>query len=338
MNTLASAVPFGLSRRQLLTGSAAIGLLGAVPRRVWADTPDLKGASIRAAYYKGQELLSLTAAGLTDTPYKVAYSEFGSGNLIIQAINAGAIDVGGMSEIPPVFAATAGSGVELKLIAIARGDVNNQVVLVPKESPARSIGDLKGKRVGYVRATTSHYYLIKMLREQGLTFSDIQPINLSPADGLAAFESGALDAWAIYGYSIQLAIAAVGARVLKTALGYLSGNYVVGVHPSVLTDPLKHAVVADYLRRLQKAYRWREDNKDQWTEILSKAIQVSRSIVHEQLYNESQPYRLAPVDDAAIQSQQAVADTFADAQLIPSPVNVAPLWDRSFNDVLSEAS
>jgi len=324
MNMSASAVPFGLSRRQILIGSAAIGLLGAMPRRVWADVPDLKGGSLRAAYFKGQELLSLTAAGLTDTPYKVAYSEFGAGNLIIQAINAGAIDIGGMSEIPPIFAATPGSGVELKLIAVARGDVNNQVVLVPKDSSIRSIGDLKGKRVGYVRATTSHYYLIKMLGEQGLTFRDIEPINLSPADGLAAFESGA--------------IAGVGARILKTALGYLSGNYVIGVHPSVLTDPLKHAVVADYLRRLQKAYRWREENKDQWAEILSKAIQVSRSIVHEQLDNESQPYRLAPVDDAAIESQQAVADTFTDAQLIPSPVKVAPLWDRSFNDVLSEAS
>lgn len=97
MNTLSRAVPFGLSRRQILSGSAAAGLLGVLPRRVWADAPDIKGASIRAAYYKGQELLSLTAAGLTDTPYKVAYSEFGSGNLIIQAINAGAIDVGGMS-------------------------------------------------------------------------------------------------------------------------------------------------------------------------------------------------------------------------------------------------
>ena len=41
--------------------------------------------------------------------------------------------------------------------------------------------DLKGKRVGYVRATTAHYFLSKQLAEAGLSFSDIQAINLSPS-------------------------------------------------------------------------------------------------------------------------------------------------------------
>jgi sulfonate transport system substrate-binding protein len=50
----------------------------------------------------------------------------------------------------------------------------------------------------------------------------------------------------------------------------------------------------------------------------------------------SAPSRLDPISDAAIASQQAVADTFAKAGVIPAKIDVRPLWDkrldqRSFN-------
>lgn len=109
-------------------------------------------------------------------------------------------------------------------------------MLVPKDSPIRSSADLKGKRVGYVRATTTQYYLTKMLAEVGLSFADIEAINLSVPDGAAAFRTGQLDAWAIYGYSVPLAQSNAGARVLKRANGYLSGNYPFFASPEAIAD------------------------------------------------------------------------------------------------------
>ncbi len=46
----------------------------------------------------------------------------------------------------------------LRLVAVLKGDVNNQVMLVPKGSAIKDVGELKGKRIGYVRSTTSHYF------------------------------------------------------------------------------------------------------------------------------------------------------------------------------------
>jgi len=316
-----------LSRRALLaTGAAAI----IPPAR--ADTPDFAGVTLRIATFKGQDATILPLAGLSNTPYTVEYYQFNSGQLEVEAMNAGAIDVGGWSEIPLAFAAAAQA--PIRAVAVLRGDVNDQVVLVPKDSAISSIADLKGKRVGYVRATTSHYYLLRMLWAAGLQFSDIQAINLSPTDGAAAFRAGDLDAWAIYGYAINFALADGSARVLRTARGILSGNYFVGASPAAIADPKLRPAIADYLVRLAKGYQWTETHKEQWCEALSTVIHVPLPFVQAQFFHESQPEAVVPITDAAIASAQQVADTFVKAGLIPAQVDVAPYFDRSFADVI----
>jgi sulfonate transport system substrate-binding protein len=169
---------------------------------------------------EGDPRLLFRAAGVKAERFDIDYSEFASGHLIVEALNADSLDIGGMSEIPPIFAA-ASTIQSFRQIAINHGDVNNQVVLVPRRSQAKDIADLKGKRVGYVRATTTHYFLIRMLEEAGLSWGDIEPIAMGVSDGAAAFSQGALDAWAIYGFPIQRAIATEGARILRTAYGIL---------------------------------------------------------------------------------------------------------------------
>lgn len=321
-----------LTRRQSLSLAAGAAMAAASPRLRAAD---LSGVTLRVATYKGQDETLLPAAHLLNTPYRVEYAEFAGGNLIVEAMNAGAVDFGSWSEIPLVFAAA--SDANVKAIAVLKGDVNRQAVIIPQNSAIRSIADLRGKRVGYVRATTSHYYLLKMLQQAGLGFRDITPINLSPTDGRAAFQAGALDAWAIYGYAIDFAIAQDGARVLKTAVGILSGNYLAGARPAALADPALRAAIADYLGRVRRGYDWSESHKSTWAPILARAVGVPESFIAHGLATESQRYQLAPVDAAAIASCQDVADVFANARLLPHAVNVAPYFDTSLNAILAQS-
>ncbi len=245
---------------------------------------------------------------------------------MLEAVAAGALDIASGSEIPPTFAAV--SGAQVKLVAVIRGDVNEQVVLVPVGSTVRSIADLRGKRVGYVRATTTHYYLFRMLEQAGLSWSDIQPINLTPSDGQAAFRAGGLDAWAIYGYSVPLARQS-GARVLRTAAGILSGNYPYFAAPDALADPARRAALVDHLGHIARAFRWLDTHHAEYAAAQAPLIGVPEASVRELLDNASQPRRLTRPDEGAIASHQAVADTFQRAGLIPHHVDVAPLWDRS---------
>ncbi len=330
-----SAVGWPVTRRGLLRlGAGACGALalGGIVPPVRAAVPGPE-TTLRIADYKALDGLALESAGQLPTPYKAAFSEFASGNLIVEAINAGAIDLGSSSEIPPAFGVTAGA--RLSVVAVVKDDVNWQVVLVPPDSPIRTIADLKGKRVGYVRATTTQYYLAKMLGEAGLRFTDIKAVALTPAEGQSAFEQGSLDAWAIYGYSVPAAIKK-GARVLKTSNGYLSGNYLYLASPDALADPAKSAAIGDILLRLRRAFAWRAANLETWAKIHSTAIGVPLEVDLEILRKNSRQRDLAPITDADVASAQNVADTFHQLGVLPRRIDFAPAFDRRFTDILSQ--
>ena len=316
----------GLAGGLLLTGCGQ-GKLAAAGAGVLRASVTGKG--------DGDTRLLLKTVGLSPKGYSVHYSDFQSGHLVIEALNAGSLDYGGMSEIPPVFAA-ASTVQSFRQIGVMQGDVNNQVVLVPNGSKIDDLRGLKGKRVGYVRATTSQYFLIRMLESVGLGWDDITPVALNVSDGAAAFSQGSLDAWAIYGFPIQRAIATEGARVLKTALGFLSGNYLVSAHVDALADPRKVEIIGDYIRLIRRALAWSASHQDEWAAVVSKDIGVSLAYVRDQFARKSDVYHLKPVTEAAIKSQQDVANLFAEQKLIPKAVDVRPLWDDRFNSIIQE--
>ena len=76
---------------------------------------DLASVTLRIATYKGQSATMLPAAHQDSTPYRVVYSEFASGNLIVEAMNAGAVDIGSWSEIPTAFVAASGADISAPL-------------------------------------------------------------------------------------------------------------------------------------------------------------------------------------------------------------------------------
>lgn len=320
----------------MLAGCLASGalLVGCGRSQKSATAPDVLRASVTGKG-DGDTRLLFQASGIRPEGFSVHYSDFQSGHLVIEALNAGSLDYGGMSEIPPVFAA-ASNVQSFRQIAVAHGDVNNQVVLVPKGSKIDDLRGLKGKRVGYVRATTSQYFLIRMLESVGLGWNDITPVALTVSDGSAAFSQGSLDAWAIYGFPIQRAIATEGARILKTARGFLSGNYLVSAHVDALADPRKVEIIGDYIRLVRRGYAWAAAHQDQWAVVVAKSIGVPLAYVRDQFDRKSDVYELRPVTQAAIASQQDVADLFAEQKLIPRAVDVRPLWDDRFNTIIQE--
>lgn len=314
-------------------GFGALGLLSACGTAATVGEPSLR-ASVTGKG-DGDTRLLLKTAGIAPEGFLVDYSEFQSGHLVVEAFNAHSLDYGGMSEIPPVFAA-ASTAQNFRQIAVAHGDVNNQVVLIPRGSKVAGLADLKGKRVGYVQATTSQYFLIRMLHSVGLEWKDITPVAMNVSDGMAAFSSGALDAWAIYGFPIQRAIAVDGASILKTALGFLSGNYLVAAHVDALADPVKVDLIGKYLRVTRRAYAWAAAHQDEWAKVIATEINVPLAYVQDQFRRKSDVFTLHPVDEGAIRSQQEVADLFAREKLIPRAVDVRPLWDDRFNSILQE--
>lgn len=330
---------FILPRRSLLLGGLSLLALAGCgketpPQQTAASgSPAADATALRIGTYRGQYQEFFSEAGVAQFPYGVSYSYFAGGNLIAEAINGGSIDIGSMSEIPPIFIASANA--PMRLVATIKGEVTSQVVLVPEKSAIQTVADLKGKRIGYVRATTSHYILLRLLQEAGIGWDDITPVALSPQDGLAAFGRGDLDAWIIYGVQGSQARLTYKARVLTDGRGRLSGNYVFAASTSALADEGKRKAIADFLRRVTRAYQWADQNPDAWAARLSKETGVAPEIFLLQHRERDRPYELAKVEPEAIQSQQQVADAFADAGLIPAKIDVAKLWDDRLNGLLA---
>ncbi|MBV8621361.1 MAG: ABC transporter substrate-binding protein, partial [Curvibacter sp.] len=296
------------------------------------DPADLGRVTLRIGTYKGNWRALLTAAKLTDTPYRIEWRELNNGVLHIEALNGDALDLGSGSEIPALFAAR--QKAQVRFVAVVREDLNNQVTVARKDAPIRSIADLKGKRVGYVRATTAHYFLSKQLAEAGLGFSDINAINLSPADGLSAFDRGDLDAWAIYGYNGQIARLKYGARVLKTGVGYLSGNFPIYANPKSISQPATQAAIGDYLLRLRRAYLWANQNYLEYARVIADETRIPVGDLIELWNNRSEDFDLRGVSDAVVSGHQEVADTFLKLGVLDGPAQVAPLWDRRYDRLI----
>ncbi|WP_338422332.1 ABC transporter substrate-binding protein [Acetobacter musti] len=330
-----SVFDISLSRRrfsQVVSGIAGLGVAGPGLAGRYARAAGLSALSsvtLRVASFRGMESCLLPALGLDDFPYRVVFSEFSSGNLIAQAISADAVDVGGWSEIPLVFIAAAQARVAV--VATTDGPTTDQALMVPAGSSARSVGDLRGKRVGYIRSTTSHYFLIRMLDQAGMSFSDIVPVALGPSQGLTAMQAGSLDAWATYGYVIQRLQAEGSARILESAADILSGHYFIGANPLHLEDDLFRRAVADYIHRVGRAYEILSADKQRWAKIVSPVITVPEPEVLSYLQNQNRPYHPRAWTGSDIEGVEKVARVFVRERLIPGDTDVR----KVFSDALS---
>src|SRR5271156_3459250 len=102
----------------------------------------------------------LTAAGLLNTlPFHVTWSDFTSGPPMLEAMASGAVDIGGVGDAPPVFAASGGEQVEIVgARSVASGD--QDALVVPKGSSITSIQQLKGKKIAYGSGSSANYHLL----------------------------------------------------------------------------------------------------------------------------------------------------------------------------------
>ncbi|MFD0693051.1 ABC transporter substrate-binding protein [Paenibacillus sp. GCM10027628] len=281
--------------------------------------------------------LGFKEAGLDNTPYKVQYSVFQGGNLQLEAMAANNLDLGSTSEIPPLFASLAANGGNFKVIASFESTTLNQEVVIPKGSPLKSVAELKGKKVAYVSSTTAHYFLVKILQQAGLSWTDIEAVPLSTSDGLSALISGKVDALASYGNAI-ISAHQNGATLLASAKDILSGNFLYEATPDAINDPVKHAAIVDYLTRLNKFYEWSRNNQQKWAEITaSNTKQPVEQALDTLKQGEAQrPSKLSANFQKAIASQQDVADALSSVGLLKSKIDVNAIWSKSFEEELKK--
>lgn len=254
---------------------------------------------------------------------KVEWTEFPSGPPLLEALNAGAVDIGQTGEAPPIFAQAANAG--FVYIGHEPPAPKGEAILVPKNSPIKSVAELKGKKIALNKGSNVHYLLVKVLEKAGIKYSDVQPEFLAPADGLAAFENGAVDAWAIWDPYQASAESTVGARTLADGTDAVENNqFYLASKSFVATNP---RIVDVVLAALADVDHWAAGNASTVARQLTAGIGIPAPVLEIAL--KRQTYGVSPLDDHTIAQQQAIADTFYLLHLLPKPITVSDAVRRT---------
>lgn len=311
----------------LVSGCSAAAGAGNQPAKVSGKAG---GVVLRVGDQKAGSRALLAAAGLLDgTSYQIRWSEFAAGPPLLEALHANAIDVGAVGDTPPIFAAAGGN--PIRLVAATYSQPAGSAILVAKDSPIGTLAGLKGRKVALAKGSSANAHLLNALASVGLTFADIQPAYLAPADALAAFTQGSVDAWAIWDPYTALAQEKTGARVLVDGSGGLLSGLGFNVSsPAALGDKAKVAAIHDYLGRLAKARQWTRTHHDAWSVSWAKEAGIPESVAKVAVERADQ--HAVPIDDALVAAEQQTADAFSRAGLIPAKVDITAVVDRRFND------
>jgi len=253
-------------------------------------------------------------------PNDVQWVQFQAGPPMMEAMNAGAIDIGYTGESPPVFAQAA--GVDFVYIAALPTTGDNHGVLVRRDSSFQRVSDLRGKRVAFTKATSAHYVALRVLAAAGLAPADIRTVYLPPAEGRAAIDSGSVDAWIIWDPFYADAARDPALRTLTDGAAAPSGDYILGRRAYVAGH---HDIVVATARAVIAAGVWGEQHKSDLAHLMSGVTGVDESA--ELVTAQRATYRYGFMDEAAIRRQQGVADLFAAQYLLPARIDVrAAVW------------
>ncbi len=182
-----------LSRRTLVTLLAAGPALAAAPARA----APLRELRLDWATYNPVSLVlrqqELLEAEFARDGIAVRWVQSAGSNKALEFLNAGSLD----------FGSTAGAAA---LIGRAGGNPIRSVyvfshpewtaLVTQRDSPIRTVADLRGQRIAVTRGTDPHIFLIRALAGAGLSERDVKLVLLQHADGRTALERGDVAAWA----------------------------------------------------------------------------------------------------------------------------------------------
>ncbi|WP_342321259.1 sulfonate ABC transporter substrate-binding protein [Kosakonia sp. BYX6] len=282
--------------------------------------------ALRIGYQKGSVSMVLAKShGLLEKRYpntKISWIEFPAGPQMLEALNVGSIDLGSTGDIPPIFAQAAGA--DLLYVGAEPAKPKAEVILVAQNSPIKTVADLKGRKVAFQKGSSSHNLLLRALQQAGLTFSDIQPVYLSPADARAAFQQNNVDAWAIWDPYYSAALLQGGVRVLKDGETLKqTGSFYLAARPYAEQNG---AFIQGVLDTFSEADALTISQRDESVALLAKTMGLPQPVIAT-YFDHRPPTKITPVNDATAALQQQTADLFYDNHLVPKKVDIrSRIW------------
>jgi sulfonate transport system substrate-binding protein len=256
---------------------------------------------------------------------RVKWISFQGGPPMMEAMAAGGIDIGNVGNLPPVFAQAAGN--PIVYVAATGSNAGAQAIIVPKNSPIKTLADLKGKKLAIQKGTALQYFALKALASAKLTLKDIQPVYLTIPDSTTAFEGGNVDALPIgdpYLASKELndtvRVLVRGSDVAPQRAFYIATQNFTKNHPDLIK------VILEEQRKVEE---WAKANPNEVAKVLAEQTKYKPEAWEFAL--KRRPYfGVFDIKDEFVSEQQQVVDLFYTQKLIPKTFQVKDaIWKSS---------
>jgi len=189
-----------------------------------------------------------------------------------EALRAGSIDVGSTAGSAALLARSNGSPIQVIDIY---SQPNWAALLVPAGSSITDVSELTGKSVAATKGTDPYFFLLQSLAEAGLSLSDVNVQNLQHADGKAALESGAVDAWSGLDPLLSTSVALAGSKIIYDNIDFNSYGFLNATETFLEKSPdLAQLVVDAY----EKARAYAIENPEETAAILAEVAAIDPAI------------------------------------------------------------
>lgn len=315
---------------KLAAAGAAVAAFPALARAAQAATP-LKELRLDYAYYSPTSLV-LRRFGWLEEAFKadgtsIKWVLSAGSNRALEYLNANSIDIGSSAGLAALLARANGNPIRSPYI-FSRPEWT--ALVVRKDSPIRSIADLKGKKVAATKGTDPYLFLLRALKTAGLKRSDIEHVSLQHADGRAALEQGKVDAWAGLDPHMAASELEAGSRLIYRNVAFNTYGFLNVREEFLATRPAETGKV---IQAYERARAWVRANPSEAAKILAEEAKVSLPVALLQIKLRSDFGNPQPSSEH-IKALQAAAPILVDEALVKPGVDInraiADLVDTRF--------
>jgi len=295
---------------------------------------DPKEIRLDYAYYSPPSLV-LKKFGWAEEEFKKDGTEIkwvlsAGSNRALEYLASNAVDFGSTAGLAAVLSRANGNPIKTVYV-YSRPEWT--ALVVPKDSPIKSIADLKGKKVAATKGTDPYLFLLRALNTQGLHKGDIEHVHLQHADGRAALEQKRVDAWA--GLDPIMASAEIegGARLIYRNVSFNTYGFLNTSEKFLTAYPRQvERVIAVY----EKARKWIAANPEETAKIIAEEAKIPLAVAKLQLTrNDFTQSRPGPAQAQALKGAGAI---LVSEDLVKKGTDVNKVVDELLDDKPARAA
>jgi sulfonate transport system substrate-binding protein len=196
-------------------------------------------------------------------------------------------------------------------------------LVVPKDSPLKTVADLKGKKIAATKGTDPYLFTLRSLQQAGLSKDDVELVHLQHPDGRTALEKGDVDAWAGLDPHMAASQVQAGSRLLYRNTNFNS----YGVVSVTDTYAKEHPQTIDtVLKAYEQAREWSVKNPDELAKLLATESGLPLEVAKLQLSRTDLSSPQLTAKDVI--ASKAAAPILVSEELVRRGVNVDQVIDQ----------